>query len=484
MVARKWHGSLRVECPECSSKALAPLVDHAKPDGVDRQQGYCFVCCKVIGAKSARYIPNSEREAILQKWYSVSTLDGLRLRNGLAEYLVATFADTPYADSLAAHLQRWNVGTDDTGNCVFWYVDETQSLRTAKVVPYDSSTGKRRKGADSPIRWTNKDGSTQHVDNLYGLVTGTRDDGSLRIESFAADKGYSTCLYGAHFVGSTSADTPVLLVESEKSAIVASLFLSPAMVVVATGGASGLTVKKASILAGRDVFVLLDADETGRSRTEQVVETLSLVGARATSEVDGVPLVDYLLPEAPKGYDIADYYLSKSFPQMLDDLSDFDATLAAAGLDVPTVDSLPDIPLVDLSDVPTMQLPEIAAVDLSDIPTVELPEIPAVDLSSLSELSAEIPQIPDAQPELPDSQLDDVEFIRSTILRVFGSTSQLAIESLHERLAMHHSRKNAGRIYHAAQAHKVLTAPQLDWKNHSRTGQSTYYVAVNRGGRK
>lgn len=472
MLARKWHSSLRLECPECSSKALAPLVDHAKPDGVDRQQGYCFVCCKVIGAKSARYLPNSEREAILQKWHSVSTLDGLRLRNGLAEYLAATFADTPYAESLAAHLQRWNVGTDDTGNCVFWYVDETQALRTAKVVPYDSSTGKRRKGAGSPICWTNKDGSTQHVDNLYGLVTGTRDDGSLRIESFAADKGYSTCLYGAHFVGSTSADTPVLLVESEKSAIVASLFLSPAMVVVATGGASGLTAKKASILAGRDVFVLLDADETGRSRTEQVVETLSLVGARATSEVDGVPLVDYLLPEAPKGYDIADYYLSKSFPQMLDDLSD-----------IPTME-LPELPLVDLSDVPTMQLPEIAALDLSDIATVELPEITAVDLSNLSELSAEIPQIPDAQPELPDSQLDDVEFIRSTILRVFGSTSQLAIESLHERLAMQHSRKNAGRIYHAAQAHKVLTAPQLDWKNHSRTGQSTYYVAVNRGGRK
>ena len=449
MVARKWHSSLRAECPECSSKALAPLVDHAKPDGVDRQQGYCFVCCKIIGAKGARYISDSEREALLQKWHDVSTREGLRLRNGLATHLQQTFADTPYADILADHLRHWNVGTDDAGDCVFWYVDETQSLRTAKVIPYDSTTGKRRKGADSPIRWTNKDGEMQYVDNLYGLVTATREDGSLRIESFAADKGYSTCLYGAHFVGSTSAETPVLLVESEKSAIVASLFLSPAMVVVATGGASGLTARKASILAGRDVVVLLDADETGRSRTDQVVETLLLVGARPTSEVDGVPVVDHLLPEAPKGYDIADYYLSKSFLQGLDFL-----------------------------DVSTVDLPPL---DLSDIPTIELPDLPPLDLSLLS---AETPQLTDALPDLQSSQLDDVEFIRSTILRVFGSTTQLTIESLHERLAKHHSSQNAGGIYHAAQAHKVLTHPKLDWKRHSQTGESTYYVAVNRGGRK
>lgn len=484
MQRRKFHASTRVECPECSSKALAPLVDHAKPDGLDRQQGYCYVCSKVIGAKGARYISSSDREALLQKWYDVSTRDGLRLRNGLATYLQQTFAGTPYAESLPSHLLQWSVGTDDAGSCVFWYRDETQALRTAKVVPYDSSTGKRRKGVDSPIRWTNKDGKMQYVDNLYGLVTGTREDGSLRIESFSTEKGYSTCLYGAHFVGSTSPDTPVLLVESEKSAVVASLFLYPNMLVVATGGANAITKEKASVLAGRDVYVLLDADDTGRRSTESVVETLASVGARPVCEVDGVPLVDYLLPNAPKGYDIADYYLSEhiqtttqaqpdataEFPQMLDELPDVDAALAVSGVELLTADELPDVD-VDLSTLPDF--------DLSTLP--ELPDV-----------TAEFPQIPDelpeldmsTLPELPDAQFDDVEFVRSTILRVFGTTKELALETLHERLEKLYGSRNSSRLYHAAQAHKVLAYPQLDWKHHSRTGQSTYYVAVKKGATK
>jgi hypothetical protein len=128
----------------------------------------------------------------------------------------------------------------------------------------------------------------------------------------------------------------------------------------------------------------------------------------------------------------------------------------------------------------------LTADELPDV-DVDLSTLPDFDLSTLPELpdvTADFPQIPDELPELPDAKFDDVEFVRSTILRVFGTTKELALESLHERLEKLYGRRNSSRLYHAAQAHKVLASPQLDWKHHSRTGQSTYYVAVKKGATK
>lgn len=442
MQHRQTHPTERVECPECRSSALAPRLDRTQPSGYDASQGFCFRCGKTVGAKSLRHKSRSERDEILQKWHDVSTRDTLRLKNGLSGFLVAA-----YGDVAADHLKAWDVGTDDIGCCVFWYRDETQALRTAKIVPYDVATAKRKKAADSPICWTEKDGKIHHADNLYGLVTGKRDDGSLQIQSFSTQYGYESCLYGAQFVGASSLDTPVLLVEAEKTAVIASLFLR-GLVVVATGGAGGITREKAQILAGRDVYVLLDADDAGRNSTERVVDILASVGARPVCEIDGVALLDYLLPDAPKGYDLADYYLSNIYtirpavvtaetPQMLDGL---------------TLDNLPD---------------------LEDLRADNLPDVDV--------LTAEIPQMIATQPEIRRSQLDDRDYVLSAILRVYGSASQLQLDELYERLDRLHGANNTAALYHAARAHKILESPQLDWLQMRKTGLSVFSVAIRKG---
>jgi hypothetical protein len=385
------HASERIRCPECEAKAMRPVVDHTQPNGIRETTGYCYACQKMIGTGPRRKT-RAERAEALARLYTLSTAAKVQTLNGLASFLLAK-----YGDVVVEHLRAWDVGTDGIGCCVYWYRDVDGELQTAKIVPYERETGKRRKGPDSPICWTDSKGKTHNVDVLYGIVEGRRKtDSSLSIVSFSSEKhGYQRPLYGAHLVGSTTPDVPVLLVEAEKTAVVASMFGLP-FVVVATGGANGLTKSSAAILAGRDVYVLLDADDTGRKAVESVEDVLYSVGARPIVDVDGVRLVDYLMPEAPKGYDLADYYLSQ------DDL----------------------LPCVATAETPQLVLDVQTQHDLR--PTAETPQS-VLDVQTQHDLHADA-----STRELDPFQ--NVDGCRSSLLRAFGNDSSLMLDELHRRL--------------------------------------------------
>lgn len=412
----------RVECPECGTNALSPVIDQTKPDGIDDSKGYCYVCHKRIGVSGPRHMTKAQRLEQLEQHFKLSTSESIRLRNGLSTLLVSLYGQTA-----ADHLRAWDAGTDDIGNCVYWYRDIDSTLQTAKIVPYDETTGKRKKGIYSPIHWKDND-KTRHVDNLFGIVTGKHPDGALRITSYASDKGYRVPLYGSQFIGSTSPDVPVLLVEAEKTAIVASMFLQP-FVVVATGGAGALTKERAQVLAGRDVYVVLDADDVGRDSTSKTVETLHSIGARPVVRVDGRLLVDYLLPDAPKGYDIADYYLSN-----------------AATIRPDTTAEIPQSVELDLSALPDVDL------ELSALPDVEL------DLSTLQVSSVE------------SIDYSNIDALRSSLLRAFGDVRTLPLDELNRRLEQG-TIAGGRQVVSAANSTKP---PLLNLRYVAKTGQ--YYA--------
>lgn len=418
------HKSARVRCPECETKALRPVIDYSKPDGVDASQGFCYGCKKRIGGTQPR-MTREQRADELARLYRLSTDKNVHARNGLAVYLQSV-----YGDGVVDHLRSWDVATDGIGNCVFWYRDVEGELQNAKIIGYDSATGKRRKGQDSPICWQ-KDGKDTHVDVLYGLVDGRRRDGWPNIVSFSSDRGYSRPLYGAQFVGRTSVDVPVLLVEAEKTAVVVSMFGLP-FVVVATGGANGLTRKTASILAGRDVYVALDADDTGRRAGEDVADVLYGVGARPVVDVDGVPLVDYLMPDADKGFDLADYYLSQR-------------------------DLLPII-------TKTTTSPPAVIVETADVQPAAMParrELPTEQV-----VTAETPQSTGHVDTVRKAAVyENVDGVRSALLRVFGKDSSLLLDELYDRLR---TRRIPGGddVVGAAQFHKLI---RLSWNMKSNT---------------
>lgn len=407
------HSWKRIACPECQSKALRPVIDESKPQGVDILRGYCYSCRRSIGA-GPRYKSAAERVVILDRLHRKMTSNGIALKNGLSTFLLER-----YGPDISSHLRLWDVGTDTIGNAVYWYRDIDGELQTAKVVGYNSKTGKRLKKEDSSIRWM-QNGQLAQTDAIFGVARelSKAGDGCAEYEWMTSKRGYRRPLYGSQFLGQSRLDVPVLLVEAEKTAVIASMFLR-SFVFVASGGAGGLTMESAAALAGRDVFVMLDADDAGRKAVDDVVDVLCRVGARPVVDVEGLPLVDYLMPDAPKGFDLADYFLAQ------DDLLP-DLTIR--------VEDLPDL-TVNVEDLPDLtvkidDLPDLTVnVDNCGIPQLE----DADEFDEIWSRDNALDIIQNELPELPNIDTD-VHAVRSMLLRAYGRDRVLTERELYRRI--------------------------------------------------
>jgi hypothetical protein len=400
----RFHSWKRLPCPECEAKALAPAVDRSRPEGYDTSRGYCHLCQRVIGAGPS-YKSAVERIEVLDRLHRRTTHASRRNVNGLSRFLLER-----YGTDVDAHLRAWDIGTDDAGNTVYWYRNIDGDLRTAKVVGYNNQTGKRLKGSESPLRWKSADNGVAQADALFAVASGkVSADGTSSYEWMTTKRGYIRPLYGSQFLGSTALDVPVLLVEAEKTAVIASMFLR-SFVLVASGGAGGLTIESASSLAGRDVFVMLDADDAGRRALDGVLDVLCKVGARPLSDVEGQPLVDYLMPNAPKGFDLADHYLSLS--ELRPDLS---------------------VNINDTTDkaveVAPAQKPNMAEDGNCGIP--QSSEVDEFDAIWSREDALEVMR--HALPVLPNIE-NDVSAVRSMLLRVFGGDDILTDYEFYRRV--------------------------------------------------
>ena len=129
------------------------------------------------------------------------------------------------------------------------------------------------------------------------LITGKRDKTftsfSLR-QPKDLTKKYNIPLYGEHLLDATRQKT-VCVVESEKTAVIASWFYSH-FDFVACGAANGLTSEKLSVLYGQKIYWLADADKAGR-------ENSSLKNLKAYEQ--NFEVID-LFPNRQDGTDLAD----------------------------------------------------------------------------------------------------------------------------------------------------------------------------------
>jgi hypothetical protein len=176
-----------------------------------------------------------------------------------------TFVNSKLGISLE-HLMSWGVGGNNYGNTCFLIQNERQVLNV-KTLTY-TVNGKRDK---------------------------TKNPYSLKVEP---NTQRERCLFGLHKL-STDANKIVCLVESEKSAVIASAKY-PDFDWLATGSASGLTATLVEPLYNRHIYYLCDADEAGRNNS--TIKTLTQ--AKIKWE-----LVD-LHPELNDSSDIADYIIN------------------------------------------------------------------------------------------------------------------------------------------------------------------------------
>lgn len=142
---------------------------------------------------------------------------------------------------LAGAFYEYGVGTTKDGRTIFWQFDQRGRCRTGKIIRYGID-GHRDKN-ENPFF-------------AHSLLTGT--------QKFPKDWKPVQSVYGEHLL-TIHADKPIAVVESEKTAIIATCFW-PELVWLATGG-KGNTGRVLALLEGRAATFWPDADATKEWQT-------------------------------------------------------------------------------------------------------------------------------------------------------------------------------------------------------------------------
>jgi hypothetical protein len=181
--------------------------------------------------------------------------------------------------------KHWN------GATVFWQIDIQGKVRTGKIMLYSSSTGKRVKDPFYHINWAHN---------------------VLKQPVFELKQ----CLFGEHLL--IDKTKPVAIVESEKTAVIASVYL-PQYIWLAVGSLTNLNSKFCNILNGRTVVLFPDLN--GFDKWSSKAKELSHLAIFTVSD-----LLERIATQAERkqGFDIADYLVKYNYKEFL--LPEIEAT--------------------------------------------------------------------------------------------------------------------------------------------------------------
>jgi hypothetical protein len=231
--------------------------------------------------KPASFIPADSLKASL-KGHSANTF---------VHFLTGRFG----ADTTDRVISQYFIGTstqwNKAGATIFWQIDSEGKIRTGKIMLYNPATGKRVKEPFDHITW-------------------------VHCKLNIPNENIRKCFFGEHLLADKS--KPVAVVESEKSAIIASLYF-PKFIWLATGGKGGLDSKKFSALNGRTVVLFPDlskpkegkatAFEEWSSKAKEFeaiasIRVSDLLERKASDEerIEGLDLADYLLKFNPQEF--------------------------------------------------------------------------------------------------------------------------------------------------------------------------------------
>lgn len=199
-------------------------------------------------------------------------------KNPLYRYLCGVFG----VEEVARLFNLYCVGTSAKwgGSTVFWQTDETGKVRTGKIMRYNCSTGRRVKEPQACVSWAHAE---------------------LRLQDF----NLRQCLFGQHLLP-LYPDRTVFLVESEKTAVIASHYL-PDVLWLATGGKNGcFNAQTVDVLRCRDVILLPDLGATDAWK-----EKMPILQPVCRSVAVSTLLEDMATDEQrSQGLDIADFLLA------------------------------------------------------------------------------------------------------------------------------------------------------------------------------
>lgn len=252
-------------------------------------KGFCHSCGetfipimedKVKDSQKSFTIPPPKPVSFIDPHFLEASLKGYD-QNNFVRFLKKTFGKSKAMEAV----EVYKIGTSKhwEGATIFWQIDEEGQIRSGKIMLYDSSTGKRQ----PKNSWVHS---------------------VLKLEGFNLNQ----CLFGSHLLRSDPVKN-VAIVESEKTAIIASLLI-PDFIWIATGGKDGLRPEKCQNLRKRNVFLFPDLTKPGDKTNcfESWTEKAKIL----SKEIQGTQfhVSDYLETKATEeekrqSLDIADYFL-------------------------------------------------------------------------------------------------------------------------------------------------------------------------------
>jgi len=217
-------------------------------------------------------------QTIKPSFHSLELLDKMYFEtpqiDNLTEYLKSKFTK----DEVFNAMQNYFItGTNHFWNnaTVFWQINNKEQVQGAKIMLYDRFTGKRIKEPYNHINWLHK---------------------AIKEPDFSLCQ----CLFGLHRINEDYQKI-IAIVESEKTAIVMSIFL-PEFIWLATGSKGNFKFELLEPLKKRNIIAFPDKGEF-KNWLDKTTE-LNAIGFKIAVS-DLIEQTDF-----KNGFDLADYYLS------------------------------------------------------------------------------------------------------------------------------------------------------------------------------
>ena len=242
---------------------------------LSRNQGvsesFRVTACKSVEKKPVCIAPSYIASSYVDKSLSHYEI------NPLYRYLCNVFGE----EETIRLFQLYRIGTSAKwgGSAVFWQIDMNGLVRTGKIMCYNPETGHRIKEPQAFVCWAHSE---------------------LRMPDFHLKQ----CLFGEYLLKS-STSSPVMLVESEKTAVIMSHFI-PDYLRLATGGKNGCFNREAmQVLRDRNVTLLPDLGATEQWKAKSSL----LLGICKKVSVSDILERIATKEQCNQGLDIADFFL-------------------------------------------------------------------------------------------------------------------------------------------------------------------------------
>jgi hypothetical protein len=286
-------GSKKYRCPGCNKKRYVRYLDRKEDEYLPMKFGRCdreHNCGYFLNPYDNGYKEDPENDWRTQPQKEQKQPDYIPYeifsasrkgyqKNKFTQYLLKLFSESTVSDLIG----RYHIGSSKhwPGSTVFWQIDRNGNIRTGKVMQYDD-TGHRVKEPYNRITWVH----------------------SLIADEYELDQ----CLFGEHLL--TDEDQPVAIVESEKTAIISSVYF-PEYIWIATGAKHNLKPEKCRCFMGKQVTLFPDvgAFEEWQQKADELsyfcnISTSDLLEniAGAEEKQAGYDLADYLIQFDPKDF--------------------------------------------------------------------------------------------------------------------------------------------------------------------------------------